>query len=152
MKMNIWERGFSFSRLISPVYSLITQTRKRCPISSCKVISRGVPEFLIHATVRKKKVHQNGFSSTCNSTCITFADWFQTCSAASGFSMAMGEEKRMEKGTHQGDSREGRQKRKTAEKKSKNPLCCLGVWLGKDLAGEAALSLQQLWAYSLLQL
>lgn len=37
-------------------------------------------------------------------------------------------------------------------KKSKNPLSCLGVWLGKDLLGEAALSLQQLWAYTLLQL
>lgn len=71
---------------------------------------------------------------------------------ASGFSMALGEERRMEKGSHQGDPGEGRQKRKTAEKKEQGSSFLSVVWLGKDFAGEAALSLQQLWAYTLLQL
>lgn len=106
----------SFPRVISPVYCSITQTCKRCPISSCKVNSRGVQEAVIHPTVRKKNVHWNCFSSSCNSTCITFADWFPTCSVASGCSMALGEERRIEKGKLWGASGEGKQKRKTAEK------------------------------------
>lgn len=37
----------------------------------------------------EKNMRQKCFSSSCNSTCITFANWFQTCSVASGCSRSL---------------------------------------------------------------
>lgn len=126
--MNTWKRGFPglLFPVIPPVYCSVTQTCKRCPTSSCKGNSRCLQEALIHPTIRKKNVHWKCFSSSCNSACITFADWFQTCSVASGCSMSLGQERRIEMGTLWGASGEGRQKRKTAEKRAR--ILC-PVWV-----------------------
>lgn len=121
----------SFSRVISPVYSLITQTCKRCPISSCRVISRVVQEALIHRTVRKKNVHKNCFSS-CNSTCITFADWFQTCSVASGFSMSLGEGEEDRDGNSSRSLRRG--KKGGLQKKEQESSFLSGCVVGQGFA------------------